>query len=154
MYYAHHTGIAVGSENCNTESPPLRDPTLWTFMIDATAIQDLDRNMGMCKVKDLEKHANIITVTVVSTVLAFIFGVTCGLLMYCCFWAIIIKKAEQRKTSDKKMYPEEATHTVKEASAIYDEVTHHICEPGIPNAQMELDENIAYEQIYNCMLLD
>ena len=91
-----------------------------------------------------EACEHLITVSVVSTVLAFIFGVTCGLLMYRCFRAIIIKKTEQRKTSDKKMHHEEATYTVKEASAIYDEVIHHSFEPGIPNA---LDENIAYEQI-------
>ena len=24
-------GVVVGIESCNVESPPLRDPTLWTF---------------------------------------------------------------------------------------------------------------------------
>ena len=27
------TGVAVGTEVCNPESPPLTDPTLWTFTI-------------------------------------------------------------------------------------------------------------------------
>ena len=35
-----HVGIAVGTEICTAESPALTDPTVWTFMIGNSFIQD------------------------------------------------------------------------------------------------------------------
>lgn len=116
---------------------------------DTTAVQNFVCNDHKDTLKDLEKRGNIIAV--VSTVLAFAFGVICGLLTYQCFWTIIKRKAEQKKTSDKEVHHDKSLHTCtgEEASAIYDEVTHQSCEPGISNVHhpVELDENIAYEQM-------
>ena len=73
LFYA---GVAVGTDLfCHTESPPLTDPTLWTFAFveqrDTQGQSDTQNN-------------NTILITTVCTVLAFIIGIISGLIAYHC----------------------------------------------------------------------
>ena len=71
------TGIATGIEFCHAESPPMKDPTLWTFATSA--------------------HTdNSIMTTTVCTILFFSFGVVCGLIAYCCVSMLWKRNFEQR----------------------------------------------------------
>ena len=128
----HYSGVDVGNEFCNryaASSPPMTDPTLWTF---ATTGHNVTQGGGTGTQEDSLSNNSII-ITTVCTVLAFIFGVICGLIAYCFVSVLWVeRKAKQ-----------------KESSAVYDEVTPHhtYCKPEISNVQMELNENVAYRQV-------
>ena len=110
------TGVAVGTEFCHAESLPIMDPTLWTFTI-------VEHNI-------MDPQYNSIIITTSCTVLAFILGTTCGLVIGCCCYLKRKRKEEQRETS-----------------AIYDEVMdHHSSQARMPHSQMELttNRNVAY----------
>ena len=101
-------------------------PTLWTF---ATAVHNVTQGGGTGTQEDSMSN-NSIVITTVCTVLAFIFGVICGLIAYC-FVSVLWGKRKAKQ---------------KESNVVYDEVTPH-CKPVISNVQMELNENVAYGQV-------
>ena len=117
------TGVAVGIEFCHAESLPVTDPTLWTFMI----VESADPHM----------QYNSIIITTVCTVLAFILGIICGVIVYCsCHSALKNRENEQHN---------------REENTIYDEIIdHHSGQrrdtPTV--SMMEFNRNIAYGQAY------
>ena len=82
-------------------------------------------------VEHIDTQYSSIIITTVCTVLAFIFGIICGVIAYCCLSALRNRKNEQSK-----------------ASSIYDEVIDHRRQTGITNTLMELNRNVAYRQPY------
>jgi hypothetical protein len=145
-----YVGIAVGTELfCRTESPPLTDPTLWTFVL----AEQRDTH-GQ---SDKEKG---ILITTVCTILAFVLGIISGLIAYRCVSAFIIKRKadhagrqsevplimniEQSGNFGRVHYKKSESSIEVEASDAYDEVASHYSKPGIPDVQMKLNENVAY----------
>lgn len=140
MYcYSLHTGVAIGTELCRVESSPMTDPTLWTFVTT--------------------EHTNFqygsIMITTVCTLLAFILGITCGLIAYRCI-SVLLKRQqstslrhqiEEFQSNKKAHTSSKGTSIDSEANTVYDEVTHHYCKTGIPNVQLELKENVAYARV-------
>ena len=114
------TGVAVGTEFCHAKSLPITDPTRWTFTI-------FEHN-----VMDPQTEYTSITIITSCTVLAFILGTTCGLVIgcYCCL--IRKRNVEQRETS--AIYDESMDHQSSQASS------------RMPHSQMELttSRNVAY----------
>ena len=137
LFYA---GVAVGTDSfCHTESPPLTDPTLWTF-----AFVEQRDTRGQSDTH--KQESNIILITTVCTVLAFIIGVISGLIIYHCVSVLLKRKAERQsaaslniKQSDNLNY----VNTEAEANELYDEI---VPIPGMPYVQMSLDDNVAYGQ--------
>ena len=112
------------------------DPTLWTFVTATRTGSDTGA-----------KEGGSIIITIVCTLLAFVFGIICGLMAYGCISALLKRKAERQSTSlhiDNSHYEKGASN---EASAVYDEIAHHHCGTRMPNVQMELNENMAYRQV-------
>ena len=110
----------MGTEFCHTESLPITDPTLWTLII-------VKHN-----VIDPQTEYTSIAITTSCTVLAFILGTTCGLVIGCCCYLKRKRKVEQRETS-----------------AVYDEVMDHDSgQVKMPHSQMELstNRNVAYSR--------
>ena len=150
MYYNclyNCAGVAVGTGFCSAESPPLTDPTLWMFVL--------------AEQSDSQKNGTGIIITTVCTLLAFVTGVICGLITYHCASVLLKKKAanhEQQSTASlnvKKSVDEKRVHycdkksatNIKadpEANVVYDEVSQP--QPGTPNVQMKLNQNVAYGQ--------
>ena len=134
----------------------MTDPTLWTFVIaepmDTHEILDIDTTPSTRARKES------IIITTVCTLLAFIFGIICGLIGYHCVSSLLNKRKlkanhEQQSTAallniDKRVKRVHYKKSAKrEASDVYDNVTPHYCEPGILNMQMKLNENVAYGQV-------
>ena len=112
------TGIATGIEFCHAESPPMKDPTLWTFATSAHT-----DNFIMTTTAHTD---NSIMTTTVCTILFFIFGVVCGLIAYCCVSMLWKRNFEQRG-----------------AAALHGRVNGRV----MPNTQqMVFNRNIAYRQ--------
>ena len=121
------------------------DPTLWTFVTATRADTRAGSTNGTPAMGE-DGYSSII-ITIVCTLLAFIFGIICGLIAYGCISALLKRKDQQQSTSlhiDSAHCNKGASN---EASAVYDEVAHRYCETGIPNVQMELNENVAYGHV-------
>jgi hypothetical protein len=145
-----YAGIAVGTDLfCRTESPPLTDPTLWTFVFaeQRDTLGQSDKEEG-------------ILITTVCTILAFILGVISGLIAYRCVSALPKRKADHKRQSavppnieqsgnlrrSRVHYKKSENNSKAEAIAsdAYDEVASHYSKPGMPGVQMKLNENVAY----------
>ena len=98
-----------------------------------------------------------VIIITVCTLLAFITGVICGLIAYHCSSVLLKKKAanlEQQSTTslnveksvdEKRVHYKKSTTNTKadpEANVVYDEVSQP--QPGAPNVQMKLNQNVAY----------
>ena len=148
----NYAGVAVGTEFCHVGSPPMTDPTLWTFVLakqtDTQEQSDVTPRSGAGTKKES------IIITTVCTLLAFILGTICGLTAYHGVSALLKRKADHEQQSTASLntdksgkrvhYKSNATN--REPSAVYDEVTPHYSKPGMPSMQMELNENVAYGQ--------
>ena len=117
------------------------DPTPWIFV---TAIHT-DTNIKAGS----DTGEGSIIITIVCTLLAFVFGILCGLVAYSCVSALLKRKVERQSISlhTDNIHYEKGTSNEEEEGAVYDEVIHHYRETGIPNVQMDLNENVAYGHI-------
>ena len=130
----------------------MTDPTLWTFgLAEQTDTQEQSDTTPISGAGTKEES---IIITTVCTLFALILGTICGLITYHCISALLKSKShhEQQSTaslntekSDKRVHYKRGA-TNREPSAVYDKVAPHYSKPGIPNVQMELNENVAYGQ--------
>ena len=136
-----YAGVAVGTDLfCHAESPPLTDPTLWTF----TSRDSLRQSNTVTGANE-----NIL-ITTVCTVLAFIVGVLSRLITYHCVSALLKRKANlerQRQSGNlKRIHYKKNVNIEAEASDVYDKVVPRASRPGMPDVQLKLSDNIAYGQ--------
>ena len=152
LFYA---GVAVGTDSfCYAESPPLTDPTLWTFaFVEQRDTQDQS---------DIHKQEkNILITGTLCTILAFIVGVISGLIAYHCV-SVLLKRPrkadherqsvaslniEQSGNLQKTHYENSNVNIEAEASDIYDEIVPRGSIPGTSDMEMSLEENVAYGQL-------
>ena len=147
-----YAGVAVGTDVfCYAKSPPLTDPTLWTFaFVEQRDVQGQS---------DTRTQENNILITTVCTILAFIVGVISGLIAYHCVSVLLKRKADHERQSAaslnieqsgnlKRIHYEKSNLNVEaEANDDYDEVVPQSSIPGMPDVQMSLNENVAYGQL-------
>jgi hypothetical protein len=141
-----YAGIAVGTDLfCRTESLPLTDPTLWTFVFaeQRDTLGQSDKEEG-------------ILITTVCTILAFVLGVISGLIAYRCVSTLPKRKADHERQSAvplnieqsgnlRRVHYKKTESNIKvEAGDVYDEATPHYSKPAMPGVQMKLNENVAY----------
>ena len=153
LFYA---GVAVGTDSfCHAESPPLTDPTLWTF-----AFVEQRDTQGQSDTH--KQESNIILITTVCTVLAFIVGVISGLIAYHCVSVLLKRKADHEQQSAASLNIEQSGNLQRihyensnvnietEATDDYDEIVPQDSQgsiPGMPDVQISLDKNVAYGQL-------
>ena len=145
LYY-FYAGVAVGTDLfCHTESPPLTDPNLWTFVFRYTLGQS-------STVTGANKN---ILITTVCTIFAFIMGVISGLIAYRCVSALLKRKANleppslniEQSGNLKGIHYKKNVNIKAEASDIYDKVAPRGSRPGMPDVQLKLSDNVAYGQV-------
>ena len=174
-----HAGVAVGTEFCNAESLPMTDPSLWTFHIstatetkkpmttvhtkDAHTTQpvttvDVETSKLVTTVTDTgvrvsascsSARNNLIIITTICTLLAFIIGTVCGLIAHRSASVLLRKwKADRHNVSvlnsgwtvhnEKGILP-----STDESCVIYDEITPHYSN----SPEIKQKENVAYEYV-------
>ena len=149
LFYA---GVAVGTDSfCHAESPPLTDPTLWTFaFVEQRDTQDQSDTH--------KQEKNILITGTLCTILAFIVGVISALIAYHCV-SVLLKRPRKAdherqsvaslniKQSGKSHYENSNVNIEAEESDIYDEIVPRASIPGTSDMEMSLDENVAYGQL-------
>jgi hypothetical protein len=97
-----------------------------------------------------EKKDNGNIIIVISTLVAFIVGIFCGLLPYHCIRSLLTRRSTTRplqETQLARMQKEELAETELYEEVNTSDARYKVPHP-IPNTHVELEENVAYGHVH------